>query len=100
MRGREVAVDPALAGPLTDKGLLRILEPETFVDQQMTEELSMMLVKLITDGTFDGLDHSVQYHELSQSRLGWDADVSLASMVVDELHARGLAKTSQDRVSI
>jgi len=100
MRGRGVAADPALAGPLTEKGLLRILEPETFLDQQMTEELSTILVQLITDGTFDGLDHNVHYQELSQSRMGWDADVSLASMVIGELQARGLAHPSQDRVSV
>lgn len=100
MRGREIAADPAFAGPLSEMGLLRILEPETFVDQQMTEELSTVLVQLITDGAFDGLDHAVQYHALSQSRMGWDADVSLASMVIGELQARGLAKPSQDRVSV
>src|SRR6266436_5334405 len=33
------AADPVLAGPLLDRGLLTILEPETFVDQEVTEPL-------------------------------------------------------------
>jgi hypothetical protein len=100
MHGRDMAADPVLASPLFERGLLRRLEPETFVDQQMTEELSTILVQLITDGAFDGLDQNVYYQELSQSRLGWDSDVSLATMVIGELQARGLAKPSQDRVSV
>lgn len=91
-----MAADPALASPLIERGLLRRLEPETFIDQQTAEELSTVLVQLITDGVFDDLNRDVYYHELSQSRLGWDADVSLATMITEELQARGLAKASQD----
>jgi len=100
MRGIEVAADPVLAGPLVEKGLLRVLEPETFVDKQMTEELSTILVELITNGTFDDLDRAGRYAELSQSRLGWKADVSLAGMVIEELETRGLARPSRDGVSV
>ena len=35
MAGRPAAADPVLAGPLREQGLLRVLEPETFVDQQV-----------------------------------------------------------------
>src|ERR1700730_14249813 len=41
MRGREVDADPVLAGPLAEKALLQVLEPETFVDQDLTEALSL-----------------------------------------------------------
>jgi hypothetical protein len=100
MRGREVSADPVLAGPLVEAGLLRVLEPEGFIDQQMTEELSTILAELLANGAFDDLDRNVHYAELSHSRLGWDADVSLARMVIDELEVRGLAKPSRDGVSV
>jgi hypothetical protein len=56
MRGREVAADPVLAGPLTDLGYLKVLEPESFVDQEMTEQLAEAMVALITAGAFDDLE--------------------------------------------
>ena len=100
MRGRETTADPVLALPLAERGLLKVLEPETFIDQQLTEELSTSLVDLITEGAFDELDRDVKYAELSHSRLGWNADVSLAGMVIEELMVRGLAKASRDGVSV
>lgn len=100
MRGRESTADPVLAAPLSEAGLLRVLEPETFVDQQATEELSTALVQLITGGAFDGLETEVHFAELSRSRMGWNADVSLAGMVVAELESRGLARPSEDGVSV
>jgi hypothetical protein len=50
MSGRETAADPVLAGPLREKGLLRLLEPETFVDQEMTEALITAVTELVTQG--------------------------------------------------
>ncbi|SRR6266851_1656789 len=100
MHGRETAADPVLAGPLLDRGLLTILEPETFVDQEVTEPLLSAVTELITSGAFDGLDHSVYYQELSRSRMGWDADIDLSKMIIDELEARGLARQSEDGVSV
>jgi hypothetical protein len=32
--------EPSLTGPLAEKGLVRVLESETFVDQEMTESLA------------------------------------------------------------
>ena len=37
MRGREQLADPTLAEPLEDRNLLRILEPEWFVDDIATQ---------------------------------------------------------------
>lgn len=96
MHGIERLADPVLAGPLQDLGLLRVLEPESFVDQTMTEDLATALVHLITEGAFDSLDRSKHFQELSQSRMGWNADVDLAAMLVEELVARDLARPSQD----
>lgn len=100
MHGREVAADPVLAGPMKDRGLLQVLEPETFVDQEMAEDLAQALTRLISDGAFDDLDQSAYYQELSRSRMGWDADVGIAKSVIKELKRRGLAKKSQDGVSV
>jgi hypothetical protein len=69
MQGRETAADPVLAGPLHVQGLLRVLEPEVFVDQQMTEELSEVLVELITGDAFDDHETTGYYAELSRSRI-------------------------------
>jgi hypothetical protein len=101
MAGRQETADPVVAGPLTERGLLRVLEPETFVDQQMTEDLATVMVDLLTGGAFDDLEPQMGgYHELSQSRLGWDADIGLAKMLVEELKSRGLARRSEDGVSV
>lgn len=100
MRGREVIADPVLAGPMTERGLLQILEPETFVDQRMTERLADTLTSLIEAGAFDDLDRSEYFQELSRSRMGWDADVDLAKGVLKQLKRRGLAKKSEDGVSV
>lgn len=100
MRGRHEAADPVLAGPLEDRGLLKVLEPETFIDQQTTESLSDCMVNLITSGVFDDLDRDIYYQELSASRMGWDSDVELASMVIEELRSRDLARASEDGASV
>lgn len=100
MSGIERLSDPVLAGPLLDLDILRVLEPEVFVDQQMTEDLATAVVSLLTDGAFDGLDRNTHFQELSSSRVGWGADVGLASMLTEELIGRGLARSTQDGVSI
>lgn len=101
MAGRETAADPFFAGPLREQGLLRILEPETFVDQQATEALIAAVAELVAQGAFDGLVRPEWgYAELSRSRMGWDADVELSEMITEELIARDLARPSQDGVSV
>jgi hypothetical protein len=101
MSGRETAADPVVAGPLREKGLLRILEPEEFVDQKATEALIAAVTKLITEGAFDDLERpKYGYAELSRSRMGWDADVELSEMITEELISRDLARPSEDEVSV
>jgi hypothetical protein len=92
--------DPVLAEPLRERGLLHVLEPETFIDQASTEHLTEVLVDLITSGAFDRLERNSRFHELSYSRLGGMADASLAEMVLDDLKKRKLARASEDGVSI
>jgi hypothetical protein len=101
MSGRETAADPILAAPLQEKGLLRILEPETFVDQEMTEALIAAVTELVTEGAFDNLARpEYGYAELSRSRMGWNADIELSEMITEELIARDLARPSEDGVSV
>jgi hypothetical protein len=100
MYGRHTDADPSLSGPLEDRGLLTILRPETFVDQQVTEALADAMVDLLTAGAFDALPAEGYFAELSRSRMGWNADVELSDMLVDELKSRGLARDTEDGVSI
>lgn len=101
MYGRHTSADPSLVEPLEDQGLLQILEPNSWVDQKLTEELATIIVELLTSGAFDDLpDAEGQYHELSYSRMGYGADVELADMLVEELQGRGLARPSDDGVSV
>lgn len=102
MAGREVSADPYLAGPLEEMGLLTTLDPETFIDQQAAESLITTLTELITTGAFDRLNNYPMhlYRELSTSRLGSYADPELFEMITEELVLRGLARPSEDGVSV
>lgn len=100
MVGRHRAADPSLVEPLEDKGLLRILHPEWFVDAELTERMTETVVELITGGAFDNLPTDEPFAELSMSRMGYGAVEDLAQMVYEELARRGLARPSEDGVSI
>jgi hypothetical protein len=110
MHGQELVADPSLAEPLTDQGLLTVLEPEWFVDEQLSTRLAEGMVELITGGAFDTPGGQSQpFAELSMSRMGFAAlsssrmgsrDRGVFEMIHDELMSRGLARTSEDGVSI
>ena len=100
MRGRHRDADPSLAGPLEEQGLLRILEPNEWIDAEVAEKLAEIVVDLLAEGVFDRLPEARYFAELSQSRMGYSADVELAEFLVDELQQRGLARSSEDGVSI
>lgn len=100
MMGRHRTADPSLVEPLEDRGLLRILQPEWFVDAELTERMTDTVVTLITEGAFDDLSADEPFAELSMSRMGYGAVEDLARMVYEELEARGLARPTEDGVSI
>jgi len=101
MKERPFEADPAIAAGLQENGLLEILKPEEFVDKAATEKLASALTDIITSGALDHLTkESTRFHELSYSRLGGQADAGLAAMIFEELKKRGLAKDSEDGVSI
>jgi hypothetical protein len=100
MRGRHTDADPVLTEPLEDRGLLQILEPSNWVDKDITEKLARTISELLKTGMFDDLPKARYFAELSQSRVGYSADVKLADSLVLELQAKGLARPSEDGVSI
>ena len=100
MYGQHHAADPVLAEPLEDQGLLEVLEPSNWIDEDMARSLAKAVSGLLVNGVFDDLPKEVYFHELSQSRMGYAADVDLAKSLVAELQAKGLARASEDGVSI
>jgi hypothetical protein len=101
MRDRPFEVDPAIATGLQEHGLLKILEPETFMDRTAAEALATAMSDIIVSGSLDNLaKRRTKFHELSYSRLGYMADAGLAEMVYEELEKRGLARPTEDGVSI
>lgn len=99
MRGRHLAADPTLARPLEDRGLLRVLEPEWFVDEAATTKLTDMVQWLVEQGAFENLPQG-RRAELSMSRMGYSAIHEAAHRVFEGLESRGLAVRSEDGVSI
>lgn len=100
MRERPLALDPAIAEPLQDAGLLRILSPESLVGKDASEKLATAMTDVIASGALDDLPQQGRFAELSWSRMGGLGDQGLAEMVFDELQKRGLARPSEDGVSI
>jgi hypothetical protein len=101
MKERPEETDPAIVAGLKQHGLLEIIEPEKAVDKSAAEKLAMALTDVITSGVLDNLaKENTAFHELSMSRLGYYGDEGLAKMIFEELKKRGLAKDSEDKVSI
>lgn len=101
MRDRPAILEPEMAIPLENEGLLHILEPETLVNRQATEQLATALTDIITSGALDPLTKErTRFQELSWSRLGGYGDESLARMILDELKRRDLAEDTRDGISI
>ncbi|MGB6500795.1 MAG: hypothetical protein WBG19_05280 [Thermoplasmata archaeon] len=101
LRTKPFDVGGTTAAELQQAGLLKILEPESFIDKKSVKELSQSLSAILESGKLDKLstEHTV-FAELSYSRLGSAADERLAEEVYRELSKRGLAKESEDGVSI
>jgi hypothetical protein len=101
MKDRPEQLEPIMASPLSERGLLHILEPEILVDQAATEQLASVMANVITSGTLDHLaNEQTAFHELSQSRLGHSGDPGLFRMIHEELKSRGLARDSEDGLSV
>lgn len=90
----------ALAGALQDAGLLRIIEPEWFVDAEMTASLAEAMASIIEAGAFDHLSRGDKFAELSMSRAGYSGEREIAEQVVRLLRDRQLAEDTADGLSI
>ena len=100
MYGRHLDADRTLAEPLEDRGFLQVLEPNDWIDGEVAERLANVVTGLLRGGAFDDLPEATYFHELSQSRIGYGADMKLASSLVEELKSRGLARPSENGVTI
>jgi hypothetical protein len=101
MKRRPEEIDPAIVAGLRQHDLLEIIEPEKAVDKTATEKLALAMTDVITSGALDDLvKEQTAFAELSMSRLGAYGDEGLYKMILEELKKRGLAKDSEDHVSI
>lgn len=101
MRNRPETLDRPIVTGLREHGLLHVIEPESAIDKEATEKLISALTDIVTSGTLDRLaKEGTAFEELSMSRLGYYGDEGLYSMILEELKARGLARDSEDQVSI
>lgn len=101
MKEKIAEFDPAIVSGLREHNLLHIIEPEQAVDKKATEALASVMTDMIASGSLDSLARdSTAFRELSMSRLGYYGDEGLAKIIFAELQKRGLAKKSEDGVSI
>lgn len=101
MKERVGESDPAIFEGLRQHGLLQLIEPEVAVDKVATEKLATALTDIIASGMLDGLgDQASEFHALSMSRMGYWGEAGLAEMIFEELRAKGLARETEDGVSI
>jgi hypothetical protein len=101
MKERVEQFDPAIVAGLKQHGLLHIIEPEKAVDKAAAKVLASTMTNIIGSGALDSLaKEKTAFHELSMSRLGYGGDERLAKMIFDELKKRGLARETEDGLSI
>ena len=99
--------DYPIVAALKEHEMFKVVRPEEAVDAAETERLGKALFDIIDSG---GLDHlvrenhqdamSTHFGSLSMSRLGYDGDREIAEVILQELKRRGLARDSEDGVSI
>lgn len=101
MKERPEQIDRPIVVGLRERGLLEIIEPEKAVDKSATERLARAMIDIIASGVLDELSREeTAFHAISMSRLGSYGEQSLYEMIFKELKQRGLAKESEDNVSI
>ena len=101
MKERPEEIDRPIVVGLREQGLLEIIEPERAVDKSATKKLAKAMIDIIASGVLDELpNEETAFHELSMSRLGFYGHKDLYNRIFDELKKRGLAKESEDKISI
>ena len=99
--------DYPIVTSLKDEGLFHVIRPEESIGTEETEELAKALAEVIASGALAHLtkesregDDQSNFGSLSMSRLGYYGDRKLAESIVQELKSRGLARETEDGVSI
>ena len=94
-------LEPHMLDPLLDRKLLHILEPETLVDAEAARRLHDGIAGILireARATLKAKDSA--FHEISFSRIGGFGDRALANDLLERLVSAGLAKKSEDGVSV
>ena len=99
--------DYSIISSLKDHGLFHVIRPEKVVDATATEQLTNACVAIISSGRLDHLsqtsrkdDRRTSFGSLSMSRLGYYGDRKLGESLFQKLKSRGLARDSEDGMSI
>lgn len=93
-------LDPVVAGSLTAEQLLVKFSADDYVDHDAAVRLGDALLPLLQSGALDKLRKGEAFHSISMSRMGWYGAPDVAERLYDELARRGLARESEDGVSI
>jgi hypothetical protein len=94
-------IDPSLAIPLREAGLLKYLVADKIIDKEIAVRMAAAVEHLITSGIAEPLmGEETAFHEISMSRMGFQADGEVARELFRSLKDKGLARDSQDGLSI
>lgn len=91
-------MSPELHEPLQDVGKLEIIRPETAITPEIANRVSEAIVSLLESGAFEGT--SGEFEALSMSRAGFGILDGVPDATNELLEEAGLAKTTEDGVSI
>jgi hypothetical protein len=90
MRGRRLLADRTLAAPLQERGLLRVLEPETFVDEEASTELTAVIEALVDEQALTGCPRSSSSLSCRCREWGHGTLHADAERISEKFQARGL----------
>ena len=93
------SVDPVIATPLKQAGLLHVFPADTTVDKETTAKLAGAMEPILTSGVLDHLEE-MEFHSLSLSRMGWYGERRIADSLLQKLEKRKLARRSEDGHSL
>ncbi len=86
---RPAAADPGLAGPLVERGLLRLIDPDQILDKTAVEGLASLIETYLT--TYRGEPTPTATRRfLSLSRIGYNTDRALSEEIMHRLRRAGL----------
>lgn len=99
--------DYSIVTALKEHGLFKVVRPEEAVGAAETKQLHKVFADIVESGGLDNLvqargaaGKSTYFGSLSMSRLGYAGEPELAEAIFQELKQRGLARDSEDGVSI